>query len=75
MIFFTQIIPKGSKMSKLDYVQQEKVFLQVNETHKDALNIDAKLFNDNTNHGLDDMHLEAWMEIFEEDQVTVEGCK
>ena len=64
-------------MSRLDLEVQKKTLVKVNEIHKDLVNVnkesmDQEGINDSNKMDID---LQAWMEVFEEDQVTVEGCR
>ena len=64
-------------MSRLDLEVQKKTLVKVNEIHKDLVNVnkesmDQEVINDSNKMDID---LQAWMEVFEEDQVTVEGCR
>jgi len=67
---------KGSQMGKLDFVQQEKTFLHTNEMKKALADIDNKFLNKEGVNNSDtmDTDLEAWLEIFEEDEVKHEIC-
>lgn len=67
-------------MSKLDLALQEKTLGKVSEIHKDLVNINKESMDQKGTKGIDgfnkmDIDLQVWMEIFEEDQVTVEGCR
>ena len=58
-------------MSKLDLAPQEnKMNKSLVKTHEAFLKQEKIDYTNNL-----DLDLEAWMEIFEEDQVSVEGCK
>lgn len=67
-------------MSKLDLALQETILVKVNEIHKDLVNINKESMDQEDQKGINnsnkmDIDLQAWMEVFEEDQVTVEGCR
>ena len=60
-------------MSRLDLTLTEKVLLELNEMNKDL--VDVK--NQESINGLKqlDIDLQDWLEVFEEDQVTLQGCR
>ena len=64
-------------MSKLDLVLQESTLRKVNEMHKNLLDLNDDFFDqvvaDNSNE--EELDLEAWLEVFAEDQVKMEGCR
>ena len=63
-------------MSKLDFTQQEKLPLEAHEVYKNFVSksdlpSNKKLKNKSDNMDID---LQDWLEIFEEDQVQMQGC-
>ncbi len=64
-------------MSKLDLILQEKTLLELNEINKDLVDVNDTLSNqENVNDFKKmDIDLEDWLEIFEEDQVKLQGCR
>ncbi len=64
-------------MSKLDLTLQEKTLLELNEINKDLVDVNDTLSNqENVNDFKKmDIDLEDWLEIFEEDQVKLQGCR
>jgi len=64
-------------MSKLDLTLQEKTLLELNDMSKDLVNVNDTLSNQESVNGFKEMDidLQGWLEVFEEDQVTVEGCR
>ena len=64
-------------MSKLDLTLQEKTLLELNDMNKDLVNVNDTLSNQESVNGFKgmDIDLQGWLEVFEEDQVTVEGCR
>jgi hypothetical protein len=64
-------------MSKLDLTLQEKPLLELNEINKDLVDVNDTLSNqENVNDFKKmDIDLEDWLEIFEEDQVKLQGCR
>ena len=63
-------------MGKVDFALQEKAFLHTNETNKVLSDIDNRFLNKQGADGLDkmDIDLDAWLEVFEDDQVKHEIC-
>ena len=64
-------------MSKLDLTLQEKTLLELNEMNKDFVNVNDTLSNQESVNGFKkmDIDLQDWLDVFEEDQVTLEGCR
>ena len=64
-------------MSKLDLTLQKKTLLELNEMNKDLVNVNDTLSNQESVNSFKkmDIDLQDWLEVFEEDQVTVEGCR
>ena len=64
-------------MSKLDLTLQKKTLLELNEMNKDLVNVNDTLSNQESINSFKkmDIDLQDWLEVFEEDQVTVEGCR
>ena len=64
-------------MSKLDLTLQEKTLLELNEMNQDLVNVNDTLSNQESVNGFKkmDIDLQDWLEIFEEDQVKLEGCR
>ena len=64
-------------MSKLDLTLQEKTLLELNEMKHDLIDVNDTLSNQEGVNGFKkmDIDLEDWLEIFEEDQVKLEGCR
>ena len=64
-------------MSKLDLTLQEKTLLELNEINKELVDVNDTLSNqENVNDFKKmDIDLEDWLEIFEEDQVKLQGCR
>ena len=64
-------------MSKLDLTLQEKTLLELNDMNKDLVNVNDTLSNQESVNGFNEMDidLQGWLEVFEEDQVRVEGCR
>ena len=64
-------------MSKLDLTLQEKTLLELNKMNKDLVNVNDTLSNQESVNDFKkmDLDLQDWLEVFEEDQVTLEGCR
>jgi hypothetical protein len=64
-------------MSKLDLTLTEKVSLELNEMKKDLANINDEFMNQEAKNSFNkmDIDLQEWLEVFEEDQVRLEGCR
>jgi len=64
-------------MSRLDLRLQKKVIGELNDMIKDPVDTDNAFFHEEGIASLDrmDTNLQDWLEVFEEDQVRVEGCK
>jgi len=64
-------------MSKLDLTLQEKTLLELNEMNQDLVNVNDTLSNQESVNSFKkmDIDLQDWLEIFEEDQVKLEGCR
>ena len=64
-------------MSKLDLTLQKKTLLELNEMNKDLVNVNDTLSNQESVNSFKkmDIDLQDWLEIFEEDQVKLEGCR
>ena len=64
-------------MSRLDLTLTEKVLPELNETNKVLVDVNDALLNQEGIHNLKkmDIDLQDWLEVFEEDQVTVHGCR
>lgn len=63
-------------MGKSDLTQVENTFLHTNEINKALADVDNKFLNKEGTTSFDkmDIDLEAWLEIFEDDQVKHEIC-
>lgn len=68
---------KGLKMSKLDLTVQEKTLLKVNEMQKNLINSNKESLSQEGIDGSNkmDIDLKDWIEVFEEDQVKLQGCR
>lgn len=64
-------------MSRLDLALTEKVLLELNEMHKELVDVNDTFLNQESVNGLKqmDIDLQDWLEVFEEDQVTLQGCR
>ncbi|MCO4845265.1 MAG: hypothetical protein KC427_04525 [Sulfurovum sp.] len=64
-------------MSKLDLTLTEKVLPELNEMNKDLVDVNDAFLNHEHINDLKkmDIDLQDWLEVFEEDQVTVQGCR
>ena len=64
-------------MSKLDLTLQKKTLLELNEMNQDLVNVNDTLSNQESVNSFKkmDIDLQDWLEIFEEDQVKLEGCR
>ena len=64
-------------MSKLDLALTEKVLLEVNEMNKDSVDVNDAFLNQESINGIKktDIDLQDWLEVFEEDQVKLQGCR
>jgi hypothetical protein len=64
-------------MSKVDLELTEKVLLDLNEMKKNLVDVkDTTLGQENRNGAKQmDPDLQDWLEIFEEDQVVMYGCR
>ncbi|MEN8727752.1 MAG: hypothetical protein ABF276_07300 [Sulfurovum sp.] len=64
-------------MSKVDLELTEKVLLDLNEMKKNLVDVkDTTLGQENRNGDKQmDPDLQDWLEIFEEDQVVMYGCR
>ncbi len=64
-------------MSRLDLTLTEKVLPELNETNKDLVDVNDALLNQESINDLKkmDIDLQDWLEVFEEDQVKVQGCR
>jgi len=63
-------------MGKVDFALQEKAFLHTTEMKKALEDIDDKFVNRGESYNTDkmDIDLEAWLEVFREDEVKHEIC-
>ena len=68
---------KGLEMSRLDLRLQKKVIRELNDMIKDPVDTDDTFFNEEGIASLDmmDTDLQDWLEVFEEDEVILEGCR
>lgn len=64
-------------MSKLDLALTEKVLLEVIEMNKDSVDVNDAFLNQESINGIKktDIDLQDWIEVFEEDQVKLQGCR
>lgn len=64
-------------MSRLDLTETEKVLPELNKTNKSLVNVNDAFLNQESINDLKkmDIDLQDWIEVFEEDQVTVQGCR
>ena len=64
-------------MSKLDLAVREKELIEINEMRKDLVDVHDTFLNQESVNGLKqmDIDLQDWLEVFEEDQVTLQGCR
>jgi len=64
-------------MSKLDLALTEKVLVEVNEMNKDSVDVNDAFLNQESINGIKktDIDLQDWLEVFEEDQVKLQGCR
>ncbi len=64
-------------MSRLDLTLTEKVLLELNEMHKELVDVHDTFLNQESVNGFKkmDIDLQDWLEVFEEDQVTLQGCR
>ncbi len=64
-------------MSRLDLTLTEKVLLELNEMNKDLVDVNDTFLNQESINGFKqmDIDLQDWLEVFEEDQVTLQGCR
>ena len=68
---------KGSYMSRLDVLETEKTLLEQNEIKKDLIDLtDLLLVHEKkVNLRKEEIDPQDWLEVFEEDQVKLEGCR
>lgn len=64
-------------MSKVDLELTEKVLLDLNEMKKNLVDVKDTVLDQESKHGSKQMEpdLQDWLEIFEEDQVVMYGCR
>ena len=64
-------------MSKVDLELTEKVLLDLNEMKKNLLDVKDTTLDQENRNGAKQMepYLKDWLEIFEEDQVVMYGCR
>lgn len=64
-------------MSKLDLAPTEKVVIKLNEMNKELLDVHDTFLNQASVNDFNkqDIDLQDWLEVFEEDQVTLQGCR
>ena len=77
MICLSKNIKKGSYMSRLDVLETEKTLLEQNEIKKDLIDLtDLLLVHEKkVNLRKEEIDPQDWLEVFEEDQVKLEGCR
>ena len=77
MICLTNNFMKGSYMSRLDVLETEKTLLEQNEIEKDLIDLtDLLLVHEKkVNLRKEEIDPQDWLEVFEEDQVKLEGCR
>ena len=63
-------------MGKVDFALQEKASLHTTEMSKALADIDSKFVSKAGSFSVEkmDTDLEAWLEVFKEDEVKHEGC-
>lgn len=68
---------KGSYMSRLDVLETEKTLLEQNEIEKDLIDLtDLLLVHEKkVNLRKEEIDPQDWIEVFEEDQVKLQGCR
>lgn len=68
---------KGSYMSRLDVLETEKTLLEQDEIEKDLIDLtDLLLVHEKkVNLRKEEIDPQDWLEVFEEDQVKLEGCR
>ena len=64
-------------MSKLDLAPTEEVMIKLNEMNKELLDVHDTFLNQASVNDFNkqDIDLQDWLEVFEEDQVTLQGCR
>ena len=64
-------------MSKLDLALTEKVLIKANKMPKELVDVNDAFSNQESIDGLKqmDIDLQDWLEVFEEDQVVMYGCR
>lgn len=64
-------------MSRLDVLETEKTLLEQNEIEKDLIDLtDLLLVHEKkVNLRKEEIDPQDWLEVFEEDQVKLEGCR
>ena len=64
-------------MSRLDFTVQEKVYFELNKQDRTTTDTDSKFLKENDTLGKmqEEIDLQDWLEIFEEDQVKLQGCR
>ena len=64
-------------MSKVDLELTEKVLLDLNEMKKNLVDVKDTALDQESKNGTKEMEpdLQDWLEIFEEDQVVMYGCR
>jgi len=64
-------------MSRLDFTVQEKVYFELNKQNRTTADTDSKFLkeNDTLSKMQEEIDLQDWLEIFEEDQVKLQGCR
>jgi hypothetical protein len=70
MLSYEHIMKKGLSMSKLDLIEQETLLLDVKELSDKLIN-----HNELLDQGKMEIDPQEWIEVFEEDQVVMYGCR
>ena len=65
---------KGSTMSRLDVIETEKTLRDQNEISKKLTDLPSVHENIDTIQE-EEIDLQAWLEVFAEDQVKLQGCR
>ena len=67
---------KGSKMSRLDVLETNKVFVEHNEIVRELIEVNDAFLKAEPIHIIDTEEIgpQDWIEIFAEDEVKVEEC-
>jgi len=77
MICLSKNFVKGSHMSRLDVVETEKSLLEQREREEELIDVNDLLLihEKRVNLPKEEIDPRDWLEVFEEDQVKLQGCR